>query len=500
MNEKDRGEFEAFQEAHGRECYLHYSGQKDRLELEPIYERYSDLFSFTRISELRALADQIAAGGELARRSAAHLLQFAVDAFLQNQVRRITEEIARIEASATLRIGGEEIGYREASAKLANEDSPRVRREIFSRQLEVVRGLDDLRRERILELHEWSGRLGWENYADLFRSISGVDFEALNRQCQRFVEDTSELYRQNLSKALLRDLHLAPQEAHRADLFALLRASKYDAFFPSGGLEALYRDTLGNLGIRTSQQLNIHVDAVSRAKKHPRAFCAVVRVPQEIKLVIAPVGGLPDYHALLHESGHAQHFGWTSPSLAAEFRYTGDAALTEMFAFLFEHLLEDSKWLQHQLHVGAEQGLGRRSLLMRLLKIRRYAAKLQFECELHAADALSALPDRYASLMSEATGVAWEPEEYLSDLDDGFYSASYLRAWFFEAQFCDSLRTKFGYQWWAQHRAGNLLKEMWNTGLQYSADEMADQADLGPIGADALLEQFRSAFSTARRR
>ena len=83
-------------------------------------------------------------------------------------------------------------------------------------------------------------------------------------------------------------------------------------------------------------------------------------------------------------------------------------------------------------------------------------------------------------------------QQFLFDLDDGFYSASYLRAWAFEVSLREYLKTKFGSQWWASKRAGDFLKEIWETGDRYTADEMASQIGVGPISFELLIEEFNT--------
>ena len=89
----------------------------------------------------------------------------------------------------------------------------------------------------------------------------------------------------------------------------------------------------------------------ARPKKSPRAFCAPVQVPDEVYLVIAPVGGRDDYAALFHEAGHTEHYAHVDAALPVEYRYLGDNSVTEGFAFLFEHLTSDPEWLRRRLGV-----------------------------------------------------------------------------------------------------------------------------------------------------
>ena len=91
-----------------------------------------------------------------------------------------------------------------------------------------------------------------------------------------------------------------------------------------------------------------------RPGKRPRAFCAPIRVPDRVVLVVLPQGGQEDFAALFHEAGHTEHFAHTRRSLPAEQRVLGDNAVTEGFAFLLEHLIGEPRL------AGGPAGHGRR--------------------------------------------------------------------------------------------------------------------------------------------
>jgi hypothetical protein len=251
---------------------------------------------------------------------------------------------------------------------------------------------------------------------------------------------------------------------------------------------------MAGLGIDIDAQTNIAIDSEPRPRKNPRAFCAPVSIPNDVKLVIRPAGGQSDYQALLHESGHAQHYGWASAQLQPEFKYTGDYALTETYAFLFNNLISDAGWLDTFLGMKAPAEFIRSVMLARLVTVRRYAAKLGYERQLHADDDLARSSRLYAERQTSATGFKTERAEFLFDLDDSFYSASYLRAWAFEVVLREHLKTRFGARWWASRRTGDFLKEMWETGDRYTADEMAAQIGIGPIAFDTLIDEFNRAL------
>jgi len=274
----------------------------------------------------------------------------------------------------------------------------------------------------------------------------------------------------------------------------LLHLTNFDHQFPQDQMLQIYGETMAGLGIMVDEQKNISIDSEPRPCKNPRAFCTPICIRDDIRFVIRPTGGQSDYQAFLHESGHAQHYGWASPALPPEFKYTGDYALTETYAFLFNHLISDSNWLASFPGIKNSVEFTRSVMLARLVTVRRYVAKLMYERQLHLGDDLSASAARFADLQTSATCFRTDPSYFLFDLDDSFYSASYLRAWAFEVSLREYLKTRFGSHWWASRRTGDFLKEIWETGDRYSADEMAAQIGIGPIRFDPLIDEFVAAL------
>ena len=78
--------------------------------------------------------------------------------------------------------------------------------------------------------------------------------------------------------------------------------------------------------------------------------------------------------------------------------------------------------------------------------IRRRCASLNYEIELHGQSQVSSehLATKYSDAISQATHFRRDPALYLFDVDDGFYSVAYLRAWGFEIALREHLRTRYG--------------------------------------------------------
>ncbi len=191
--------------------------------------------------------------------------------------------------------------------------------------------------------HAAARSLGWPSYAAMYGELTGIDLPDLHAQAVRFLAATDDDFAAIVAPPVRDTLGLELDELRRADLPRLLRAPALDEHFPPDGLAAALTRTLAGLGIDLAAQRNVVLDLAPRAAKSRRAFCAPVRVPQEIYLVLAAVGGWEDYAALLHEAGHAEHFACADPALPFESRRLSDPAVGEAFAFLLEQIADDRR-------------------------------------------------------------------------------------------------------------------------------------------------------------
>ena len=225
----------------------------------------------------------------------------------------------------------------------------------------------------------------------------------------------------------------------------------------------------------------------------------------DVRLLLAPIGGVYDYTTLFHEVGHAQHFAWSSRELAAqhpEFMHRPDYATTESYAFLFNHLFLDPAWLaEHRPSMNEAQARSSvRDIALRVAYVvRRLCAKHSYELELHgsANPRSEQLASKYATLQKQATGFSRSPALYLWDVDDGFYSAAYLRALAFEACLREHLRVRYGRRWWASRKAGDELIDLWNTASRYTVEELARLIGFGELSFELLAESLNAAMQEA---
>jgi hypothetical protein len=474
------GEAEALLTELVAELYRHSAGLKEELEISAIYEAHQDLFAPDMV---RAL---------LARRDASedrHLAEFAASGFIEHELREITEQIATEEARATVRWDDDDVPWRQASVLIANEPDLARRHALEKRTVAITARLDPQRASRLRRMHELAVALGFAGYAEMCDELGALHLDWLAPAMRELLDRTAALHEAALS-ARLDAARIPRRAATTGDWNFLRRALEFDPLFPKDDLLPALDRTLHGLGIDLTQQANLHLDIEERPLKSPRAFCAPVRIPEEVWLVIRPRGGHDDYGAILHEAGHAEHFTHVDPDLPFADRYLGDNSVTEAFAFLFGNLQRNRTWLREVMDATDVDRYLRLTHFSEVFMLRRYAAKLHYELELHAAPDPQALAPRYSDLLSDVLQVRVWPENALFDVDDGMYVACYLRAWIFEVQLRRALTDQFGDRWFVTSSAGDFLTDLWRLGQKHSADELARKLGYDGLDAGPLVEEL----------
>jgi hypothetical protein len=464
-----RAQAESFYSEFGRAEYRHFAGHDAEFPLERIYASHAALFERDAVLALGELAGAATPETDEHRR-ARNLWDFALEGHIGQLTKRAEEELARRELAITLELPGEAeaIGYRESAVVQANEpDADRRARIEAARHRATADELGDLYREVIETQHATAGDLGFASYRELCEATKGIDLAALHLQTTAFQAATDGRLAEVLDPELRRSLGFGLDALRRSDIPRLFDGTR---LVPS------FLESMRALGVDPDAPLGPVLDLDARPGKTPRAFCAPVVPPGEVYLVLTPIGGREDFAILFHEGGHAEQFAHVAPELPFEFRCLGDAAATEAFAFLLEHLTDDPGWLAQRLGIADASGLADFARVNRFIYLREYAAKLSYELELHGGERpLDEMADRYSQLLGAGLGVPWASETFLSDVDPGFYCAGYLRAWAMEAQLRAHLRERFGETWFAVPEAGRVLRSAWRDGLRLNAEEMLQE-------------------------
>jgi hypothetical protein len=472
------------------EYYLHYAGHKETLDLEQIYERYAELTTAETAGEIARNVEN----GARPPQSIRELWRFACEGHLGGLTRTYEEKTAALEAELEAEVDGERIPFRQIRPAIANEPDRARRERLEKARCELV---DEQLNPVHLEAYEATQAavpaLGAEGYVDLYRRFA-MPLDETAEQCRAFLESTEKLYESAADRLFRQRLGVGLDDARPWDLPRLYRAPEWDSAFPKELMLPALEATLEGLGIDLRGQENIHLDLDERPLKTPRAFCSPIEVPQRVMLVIKPMGGPDDWHALFHEAGHAEHFAHTSSSLPMEARRLGDNAVTEGWAMLLEYLVDEPAWHARRLDMPRADDFAAEGATILLYVVRRYCAKLLYELELHALADVKEARRRYTEILGEALRIEPLPENYLADVDPGFYASSYLRAWAFEAQLRGYLRERFGTDWFTKRDAGSLLRELWSEGQAYTADELLGEVAGTAIELEAIADRARDSI------
>jgi len=469
------------------EFYLHYSGQKRTLELEPIYERHADL---TSLEQAKALEEEVNGGYGVRE-----LWRFACEGYIANLTRGQAERIAELEATLETTLDGETIPYRELRPRISNEEDRDQRRRL---EAELGRLTDEhlnpIHLETVEIVRQAARELGGGTYRDLYVERFGWLLEELAAQCRTLLAETEQLYEEQADRLLRARVGVSLAEAGRWDTLRLFRGQAWDPYFPPDRMVPALEWTLEALGIDLRAQENVHLDIDPRPTKDPRPFCVAIEVPERVMLVMKPMGGPFDWQAFFHEAGHAEHFANTSPELKLEEKRLGDKAVTEGWASLLQHVTREPGWLAKMLDFPKPAEYAAETTVGLLYFVRRYAAKLLYELEFHAAPDARPLAARYVELLGDALKIEPNPATYLVDIDPGFYVSEYLRSWAFEAQLREYLRRRYGNEWFASAKAGGELVELWSEGQKPTADALLQDVTGSELDLEAVAVRIRESL------
>ena len=252
---------------------------------------------------------------------------------------------------------------------------------------------------------------------------------------------------------------MVPTSAHSA---YVRRLSPLEATYTKERATAVCLETLQALGFDLAAQPNIRLDLDDRPQKSPRACVIASDPPKVVHLITRAQGGLHDYQAFLHEAGHALHYGGCDPSLPTP--SGGSPATTRS-----PRSTRTSSRRSPRSRRGTSSTSGcpprrrARTPRRRCSSRRSCSAATRRSCVSsstsgRASQRTAARPTGYADRLTAATGYRYRPEGHLGDMDEGFYSADYLRAWIRSAQLRSHLVAEVGDDWWRNPATGDLLR------------------------------------------
>lgn len=504
---------------------------------QEIYAKYPILTEESTFKTLKALYDAEPDNEELVR-----LFTNVLGSYIGNLLAAESDEFQNLKNQLKIDVSGLGI-CNEAGEELTDllyEDVPEwlkklakkpKRQELYNR---MAQAWTENLAPRFIALFEKENQLlaslGYADVIGFYARTSGHDLKKLGEKGRLLVENTQALYTERISALYKKRTGLDFSEATRADISYVLHGkneetAEIDRAFPEAKLVPLARQTFDGMGLAFSsiaqeadyanreeydavvvtktesqpETRRILLDIAKRAGKRSRAYVYPAAVPAEIYLSVKPEGGLDDYSAFFHESGHAQHFAYESPDLSFAHALMGNNTTTETYAYLFQNLFMNRHWLVNMAGLSPEQAQAAvsRRALEDLYMMRRYGSKMQFELSLfdgvnNSGYSLEGKGETYAGLLSLGCGFRYDPEGWTRDVDAGFYVADYFTAWSLEAQLREYLCSHFGTpetegeDWYANPQAGEFLKSLWRDGNISQKDlsarlEYNDPTDVAPL-------------------
>jgi hypothetical protein len=324
------------------------------------------------------------------------------------------------------------------------------------------------------------------------KQISLRELEAVLVAASNEVEETFLQLREAWFERLLGpDREPQPSSAHMG---YVRRLSPLDTTYTKDRATDVCLETLSALGFDLAADENIKLDLDDRPQKSPRACVIASDPPKVVHLITRAQGGLHDYQAFMHEAGHALHYAGVDPNLPYTFRrISRDHALTEIYSYICEAITREPGWHAQYFGLSDDEAHtnAQAATFLEALLFRRYTAKLQFELDFWSRfDEAGPTSDDYAEKLTAATGVRYPRDGHLADMDGGFYSADYLRAWIRHAQLRAHLIDEVGEDWWRSPKTGEILRALFAEGTKPSSEEIATRLGYEPLDTSPLVEEL----------
>jgi len=471
-------------------------GEKETSEQAGIVARYADLFTREQLGALAA-AEKTASGD--GREEIARLRLTCQEGIVDRELAEREDALENALLAARVRWQGEELPLRSAQARLAVEPVYADRSALGAAVLQVSASFNDERRTLLAARNELETAVtGVADPVARSEAEKGVALRPiLDAVDGARVEGTPAFTPQRerwLDRLLGPDREQIPASAHMA---WIRRLSPLETTYTRERSVPVCLATLAALGFDLEAEQGIRTDLEDRPQKSPRACVIAADPPRVVHLITRAQGGLHDYEAFLHEAGHALHYAGCDPALPLAFRRLArDHALTEIYSFLLDSISGEPGW--HAEHFSLGEGVARENAdaarFSNTLLFRRYSAKLGYELDFWKRfPADGGTPDGYEERLTAATGIRYPAANHLADMDAGFYSADYLRAWIRAAQIRAHLRDEVGEDWWRRPETGELLRDLFREGTRPTTEQIAQRIGFDPLDTAPLVSELGAA-------
>jgi hypothetical protein len=440
---------------------------------------------------MRALRTTLHAAEASQQRGYRHVLRFLSDEYFLAQTQSLRHAVFTQQRQAVMAVPTmeEEIPLWQATALIANERK-RVKRELMeTASTAVISGLNQ--HYRALWSHFFSvvETMGFASPLALWEELSGVSFDGYLRPLETILRDTEDTYREQLQWHLKRAFDIRLETARRHDILALFGLQETALWFPRAELIPCLQGWLADWGWQIADMLNL------RLERHETimgdAYCAPFHIPGDIRLALAPAGGLGGFAQALRETGKALLLASFPAETPTAWRIFPDPSLLESQAELYAGLVRSPHWLSLYRDVRQSEELFRLLHLERLFIVRRYIGKCLYERTLYEDFALDGKEEAYRDALRKACGFAYPEAYYLHDVEPGFAAFWTVRGWLLSAHLRQLLGRQYADEWFREPEAREALRAFWASSPDHTVEALVERLggsmiDVTPVVADLL--------------
>jgi hypothetical protein len=469
-------------------------GEKEVSEQAAIVARYADLFTRDQLETLRSAEDDATDNGD--RERIYRLRKACESGVIAAELSERQDELENAILAARVTFKSEEMPLRTAQAMLAVLPVYEDREQLGKLHGDASAGFNEDRLGLLSAEEDLAAELSEiPDAVERNEEEKGISLGELHSALERASDTSTQAFTGLRDRWFERLLGSGREEVPSSYHVAFLRRlSPLEGTYTKERATEICLETLKPLGFDLAEDPKINLDVEDRPQKSPRACVIASDAPNVVHLITRAQGGLHDYQAFLHEAGHALHFAGCDPDLPYTFRNLArDHAHTEIFSYILEAISREPAWHAHYFGLAddeAQQNAEATTFLEALL-FRRYAAKLGFELEFWRRFRQDGgTPEGYSERLTEATGIRYRPDAYLADMDAGFYSADYLRAWIRSAQLREHFVKTVGEDWWRSPKTGEQLRELFSEGTKPSSEDIAERLGYKPLDTAPLLHEL----------
>lgn len=294
---------------------------------------------------------------------------------------------------------------------LRQEDDPERRRQLLSRITKGHPELDDAwERHRAMQ-SELAAQWGHTPLDD-FLAAEGLSLEQLRRLLLEMAAALRPAFESRFAEC--RAAALGAKQGERWEDFVTLYMNRWsvliDQQLPALNSVETVRRLVRTMGFAVE---TIFMDLEDRPRKTPGASTWTVRVPDDVRLSVKPVGSAGDLLVLYHAMGNALHFSSVDPALAFPLRANISYGHTETFSFWLQSLLDDAVYVEE---LGLNDGQATEMIRFSKLVVVTFATWLSAQA-LCVVDywtegpfSLEQLGERLSSYMERFMGLSAPPE------------------------------------------------------------------------------------------